>query len=152
MFSIIFLKEPYSPSHLIWMHSNKHSKQWSLFSTTCLKEPHPFPSHIRIYIATITRNSDPCSLQCVWKKKTKRSDSVLWQSHFVNRNVKRAKRQQYENGTKRLDYTAIVFRFRTVSWSSYSYPTGVVNRFTGPFWKNHTPLPSHKIKMHSNNH
>ena len=45
----VLLKEPYFPSHLIWMHSNNHSKQWSLFSTMCLKEPHPFPSHIRIH-------------------------------------------------------------------------------------------------------
>ena len=152
MFSIIFLKEPYSPSHLIWMHSNNHSKQWSLFSTMCLKE------------------------------KIKRSDSVLWQCHFINRNVKQAKRQQNKNATKRLDYTAIVDRLRTVSWSSYrnSYPTGVVNWFTGPFWKNHTPppikseyiatitrnsdscslqcvwknhtLPSYHIKIHGKNH
>ena len=34
------------------------------------------------------------------------------------------------NATKKLDYTAIADRLRTVSWSNYSHPTGVVNRFT----------------------
>ena len=36
------------------------------------------------------------------------------------------------NATKKIDYTAIVDRLRTVSWSNYSHPTGVVNRLTGP--------------------
>ena len=39
------------------------------------------------------------------------------------------------NATKKFDYTAVADRLRTVSWSNYSHPTGVVNRFTG--------LPSH---------
>ena len=36
------------------------------------------------------------------------------------------------NATKKFDYTAVADRLRTVSWSNYSHPTGVVNRFTGP--------------------
>ena len=36
------------------------------------------------------------------------------------------------NATKKFDYTAVADRFRTVSWSNNSHPTGVVNRFTGP--------------------
>ena len=31
------------------------------------------------------------------------------------------------NATKKLDYTVIADRLRTVSWINYSYPTGVVN-------------------------
>ena len=34
------------------------------------------------------------------------------------------------NATKKFDYTAVADRLRTVSWSNYSHPTGVVNRFT----------------------
>ena len=34
------------------------------------------------------------------------------------------------NAPKKLDYTAIADRLRTVSWSNYSHPTGVVNRLT----------------------
>ena len=37
-----------------------------------------------------------------------------------------------KNATKKFDYTAVADRLRTVSWSNYSHPTGVVNRFTGP--------------------
>ena len=40
--------------------------------------------------------------------------------------------------TKKFDYTAIADRLRTVSWSNYSHPTGVVNLFTGPTF----PLPA----------
>ena len=43
------------------------------------------------------------------------------------------------NATKKFIYTAIADRLRTVRWSSYSHPTGVVNRFTGP--------PSHSIQQ-----
>ena len=43
------------------------------------------------------------------------------------------------NATKKFDYTAIADRLRTVSWSNYSHPTGVVNRFTDP--------PSHSPQM-----
>ena len=41
------------------------------------------------------------------------------------------------NATKKFDWTAIADRLRTVSWSNYSHPTGVVNRFTGP--PSHSP-------------
>ena len=33
------------------------------------------------------------------------------------------------NATKKFDYTATADQLRTVSWSNYSHPTGVVNRF-----------------------
>ena len=36
------------------------------------------------------------------------------------------------NTTNKFDYTATVDRLRTVSWSNYSHPTGVVNGLTGP--------------------
>ena len=42
-----------------------------------------------------------------------------------------------KNATKKIDNTAIVDRIRTVSWSSHSYQTGVVNRFIGSTF----PLP-----------
>ena len=41
------------------------------------------------------------------------------------------------NATKKFDYTTIADRLWTVSWSNYSHPTGVVNRFMGP--------PSHSL-------
>ena len=42
------------------------------------------------------------------------------------------------NVTKKFDYTAVADRLRTVSWSNYCHPTGVVNRFTDPTF----PLPA----------
>ena len=36
------------------------------------------------------------------------------------------------NATKKFDYTAVADRLRTVSWSNYSHPTGVVNLVYGP--------------------
>ena len=44
---------------------------------------------------------------------------------------KRAKRQ-HKQRNKKFDNIAVADRLRTVSWSNYSHPTGVVNRFTGP--------------------
>ena len=44
----------------------------------------------------------------------------------------------YKDVTKNLDYTAIADRLRTVSWSNYGHPTGVVNRITGATF----PLPT----------
>ena len=36
------------------------------------------------------------------------------------------------NATKKFDYTAVADRLRTVSWSNYGHPTGVVNLVYGP--------------------
>ena len=36
------------------------------------------------------------------------------------------------NVTKEFDYTAVAGRLRTVSWSSYGHPTGVVDLVYGP--------------------
>ena len=49
-------------------------------------------------------------------------------SPYTNKNVKRAT-WQHKDVTKKFDYTAIVDRLRTVKWSNYSHPTGVVYRF-----------------------
>ena len=35
------------------------------------------------------------------------------------------------NVTKTFDYTAVADRLRTVSWSNYGHPTGVLTWFTG---------------------
>ena len=58
----------------------------------------------------------------------------LTQSYDKNpynyRNVTRAK-ETTQKATKNFDYTAVRDRLRTVSWSNYSHPYGVVKRFTG---------------------
>ena len=49
---------------------------------------------------------------------------------YINRNVNCKVTARKRNQT--FDYTTIANRLRTVSWSNNSYPTGVVNRLTGP--------------------
>ena len=48
------------------------------------------------------------------------------------------------NVTKKFDYTAVADRLRTVSWSNYVHPTGVVNLVYGPNLP--TPLNSRVIR------
>ena len=38
--------------------------------------------------------------------------------------------------TKKFDYRAVADRLRTVSWSNYGHPTGVVNLVYGPNFPN----------------
>ena len=45
------------------------------------------------------------------------------------------------NATKKFDYTAVADRLRTVSWSNYGQPAGVVNLVYGPNLP--TPRNSH---------
>ena len=49
---------------------------------------------------------------------------------YINRKVQKATWQD-KNSTKTFDYTTIVDRLRTVSWSNISHPTGMVKPFTG---------------------
>ena len=65
------------------------------------------------------------------KRKRKRSDSILWQKPLHQQKCQKGKVTTQQH-TKKFDYTAVADRLRTVSWSNYSHPTGVVNRFTGP--------------------
>ena len=48
------------------------------------------------------------------------------------------------NARKKFDYTAVADRLRTVSWSGYGHPTGVVNLVYGPNLP--TPRNSRVIK------
>ena len=48
------------------------------------------------------------------------------------------------NATKKFDYIAVADQLRTVSWSNYSHPTGVVNLVYGPNFP--TPRNSRVIK------
>ena len=64
-------------------------------------------------------------------KVTREKDGDLTQSYdknpFTDRNTNKAK-WQHKNATKILDHIAIAKRLKTVSWSNYSLPTGVVYR------------------------
>ena len=60
-----------------------------------------------------------------YSENRKRSDSVLWQKPLYQHKCHRGKLTT--QNARRFDYTAIADRLRTVSWSNYSYRTGVVN-------------------------
>ena len=64
-------------------------------------------------------------------------------SPYTNRNVKRAK-WQHKQRNKKVEYRAVADRLRTVSWSNYGHPTGVVNLVYGP--NLNTPRNSRVIK------
>ena len=64
-------------------------------------------------------------------------------SPYTNRNVK-GQNDKTKNATKKFDYRAVADRLRTVSWSNYGHPTGVVNLVYGPILS--TPRKSRVIK------
>ena len=70
------------------------------------------------------------------KRKRKRSDSVLWQNPYTNKNVKRAKwHKWHKQRHKKFDYRAVADRLRPVSWSTFvTMATKLVwfTWFTGP--------------------
>ena len=61
-----------------------------------------------------------------YERKRKRSDSVLWQNPLHSQKKSINQRDNTKNVTKNFDYTTIVDRLRTVSWSNNSHPTGVL--------------------------
>ena len=46
--------------------------------------------------------------------------------------MSRGQNDNTNNATKKIDYRAAADRLRTVCWSSYGQPTGVVNLVYGP--------------------
>ena len=67
----------------------------------------------------------------VSEKKRKRSSSVLWQKPLYQQKCQTGKvttQKRYQN----VQYTAIMDRLKTVSWSNYSHPAGLINRFMVP--------------------
>ena len=79
----------------------------------------------------------------MWLKEKEGRDLTksYGKSPYTNRNVKKAT-WQHKNVTKKVDYTAIADRLRTVKWSNYGYPTGVVNRI----WKSNYNVENFKLK------
>ena len=67
-----------------------------------------------------------------FRGKRKRSDSVLWQKPLHQQKCQKGKMTTQTTPQKSSIYTAVADRLRTVSWSNYSHPTGVVILFTGP--------------------
>ena len=81
-------------------------------------------------------------LRIKWKRK--RSDSVLWQKPLHQKKCKKGKVTTQTTPQKKFDYTAVADRLRTVIWSNYGYPIGVVDMVYGPSLP--TPRNSREIK------
>ena len=64
-------------------------------------------------------------------RKGRRSDSVLWQKPIHQQKCKTGKVTTQTTLQIKIDYTAVADRLRTVSWSNYGHPTGVVNLIRG---------------------
>ena len=73
----------------------------------------------------------------VWEKKEEIWLSPMTKAPTPTEMSKRHSDNK-NNATKKFDYTAVADRLRTVSWSNYSHPTGVVYRF----YRAH--LPTHR--------
>ena len=73
-----------------------------------------------------------------FKRKRKRSDPVLWRKPLHQQKCQKGKVTTQTIQQKKFDYTAVADRLRTVSWSNYGRPTGVVNLVNGP----NLPTPS----------
>ena len=58
--------------------------------------------------------------------------------------MSKGQKDNTNNATKKFDYRSVADRLRTVSWSNYGHPTGVVNLVYGT--KLPTPRNSHVIK------
>ena len=68
-----------------------------------------------------------------WYKKEEIWLSPMPKAHALTE-MSKGQSDNTNNATKKFVYKAIVDWLRTVSWSNYSHPTGVVNGFTGPIF------------------
>ena len=69
---------------------------------------------------------DTFDFLCTIMGKRKISDSIQWQKPLHKQKCKRAK-WQHKQRHKKSTTEAVADRLRTVSWSNYGHPTGVVN-------------------------
>ena len=94
-----------------YKYFNSKSKQCCLKTSTT--ERSPFKYHINMF-----------------KRKRKRSDSVLWQTLLYQREIQKTN-WQHQNAIKNADFTTIADLLRTVSLSNNRYPAGVVKPVYG---------------------
>ena len=92
---LIILHDTLVHPYLLHCQSARNREVWN-FTKHWKKEKGQVPTQV-----AVCRNRS--------KRTGKRSDSVLW---------------QLKNATKNFDYTTILDRLWTVSWSNDSYPTG----------------------------
>ena len=81
------------------------------------------------------------------KRKDQKFDQVTWHK-LLNQQYNQHKQS---NTIKTFDYTTIANRVRTVNWSDYDHPTGVVNRVsdrTFPFLRKFCNQRDTHLKMY----
>ena len=69
----------------------------------------------------------------VWPGQLEDKKEEIWLSRMTKAptptEVSKGLGDNTNNATKKFNYTAIADRLKTVSWSNYSHPTGVLCRF-----------------------
>ena len=105
-----------TPPHLVAFYDHAGDTEVHILDLT----PPPPGPHGGMMIAIICKEKK----EEIWLSPMTKAHTPTEMSKGQSDNIK--------NATKKFDYTAVADRLRTVSWSNYSHPTGVVNRFTGP--------------------
>ena len=86
-----------------------------------------------------------------WEQEKKEE---LWLSPMTKAptpaEISKGQSDNTNNATKKFDYTAVADRLRTVSWSSYGHPTGVVYRFYMARLPTHRNSRAIEGKKHAN--
>ena len=110
---------PNSTFYRIWQVSIDYLlRVWHAYSgRLLLRIPGPVPLGLA-YVLLVEKKEE------IWLSPMTKAHTPTEMSKGQSDNI--------NNATKKFDYTAVADRLRTVSWSNYSHPTGVVNRFTGP--------------------
>ena len=98
------------------------------------KTPHKSISH-RL-LTDLIKNGQSEKKEEIWLSPMTKAPTPTEMSKGLSENT--------NNVTKKCEYTAVADRLRTVSWSNYSHPTGVVNLVYGPNLP--TPRNSRVIK------
>ena len=92
---------------------------------------HPFRLPIRSQENNMSWNKYKCLQVIPWEKKEE-----IWLSPMTKAptpaEMSKGQSDNTNNATKKFNYTAVADRLRTVSWSNYGHPTGVVNLVYGP--------------------
>ena len=77
-----------------------------------------------------------CKLKGTKNSIVKEKKAEIWLSPMTKAHtpteMSQGQSDKTNNATKKFDHTAVADRLRTVSWSNYGHPTGVVNLIYGP--------------------
>ena len=93
----------------------------------------------KIYVCLSRKRMSLCNIHCPCSIRgfyIQRKKEEIWLSPMTKAptqtKMSKGQSDNTNNAIKTFDYTAVADRLRTVNWSNYSHPTGVVNLVYGP--------------------